>query len=175
MLKKLFCAAAVAAFTVIPVSAQNSAGNTPGSPVNINNLPSAETTWHRGPGREWEVNFNDAIAKAKEQKKKVFMLSTGSDWCPPCKMLKSNVLSHAKFQRIAGKSFVFLWLDSPRRARLPQDQLLHNHIVKQNFPFENGVPSVIILDPVNQKVLGKIGGYRPLNEYLEELGKYTAK
>lgn len=175
MLKKLLCAATVITFAAIPVSARESGRNTPANPVNINNLPSAEITWHRGPGKDWEVNFNDAIAKAKEQKKKVFMLSTGSDWCPPCRMLKSNVLSHAKFQRIAGKSFVFLWLDSPRRARLPQDQLLHNHIVKQHFPFGNGVPSVIIIDPVNQKVLGRIGGYKPLNEYLKDLDSYTVK
>ena len=148
-------------------------GNTPGSAVNINNLPSAETTWHRGPDREWEVNFNDAIAKAKETKKKVFMLATGSDWCPPCKALKRDVLSHDKFKHAAGDKFVFLWLDFPRRAKLPQDQLLHNYIVKQHFPFGSGVPSVVIIDPVNQKVIEKIGGYKPLNDYLKELDKIT--
>ena len=167
-MKKFFCSTALILLAATALYAE-----TPGSKTNINNLPSAETTWHRGPGREWEVNFNDAVAKAKETKKKVFMLATGSDWCPPCKALKKNVLSHAKFNRVAGKNFVFLWLDAPRRARLPQDQLLHNHIVKQHFPFGNGVPSVVIIDPVSQKVLGKISGYKPLNDYLYELDKYT--
>ena len=83
------------------VTAVTAYGYTQVSAVNINNLPSAETTWHRGPGREWEVNFNDAVAKAKETKKKVYMLAIGSDWCPPCKALKQDVLSHDRFKRAA--------------------------------------------------------------------------
>ena len=79
-MKKFFCSTALILLAATALYAE-----TPGSKTNINNLPSAETTWHRGPGREWEVNFNDAVAKAKETKKKVFMLATGSDWCPPCK------------------------------------------------------------------------------------------
>jgi thioredoxin-related protein len=167
MKKVIYC------FAFLLIFALTAYGETQNSKVNINNLPQAETTWHRGPGREWEVNFNDAITKAKEGKKKVFMLATGSDWCPPCKALKSNVLSHAKFQRVAGKNFVFLWLDFPRRARLPQDQIQHNYTVKQHFPFGNGVPSAVIIDPVSRKVLGKISGYKPLNGYLDELEKYS--
>ena len=164
MLKKIICTVSLIILAAAPAFAK---------PADINNLPQAEFLWHRGPDKSWEVNFNDAVSKAKEQNKKVFMLATGSDWCPPCKMLKTKVLSNPEFKQFADKKFVYLWLDSPRQARLPDNQIIHNHIVKNNFPFGNGVPSVVIIDPASKKVIGKISGYKPLDAYINTLKQYV--
>ena len=39
---------------------------------------------------KWLTNYDTAISKAKKQKKNVLVYFTGSDWCPPCKMLKTD-------------------------------------------------------------------------------------
>ena len=66
MLKKIICTVSMIILAAAPAFAAK--------PADINNLPQAEFLWHRGPDKSWEVNFNDAVSKAKEQNKKVFML-----------------------------------------------------------------------------------------------------
>jgi len=38
----------------------------------------------------WQTDFDLAKKQAKEENKPILMLFTGSDWCPPCKMLKKR-------------------------------------------------------------------------------------
>jgi thiol:disulfide interchange protein len=42
---------------------------------------------------DWLTDLSKAQAKAKTEKKLVLMDFNGSDWCPPCKALRKNVLS----------------------------------------------------------------------------------
>ena len=135
-------------------------------------LPPDATNWHRGPNMTWEINFNKAAAKAKEEKKLLFVLSSGSDWCPPCKRLKS-VVTGSKFRKIAKDNFVLVFIDAPRMSKLPATQQEHNALVKKKFNFGGGVPSVLIIDPASLKIVGKIGGYKPSKEYIKEVQKYA--
>ena len=138
----------------------------------IPGLPPDATNWHRGPNMTWEINFNKAVEKAKAEKKQLFVLSSGSDWCPPCKKLKT-VVTGTKFRKIAKDNFVLVFIDAPRMTKLPATQLEHNAMVKKKFNFGGGVPSVLIIDPATLKIVGKIGGYRPSKEYIKEVQKYA--
>lgn len=105
------------------------------------------TTLAFGAGKGWETDYNTAIAKAKATGKPVLVEFTGSDWCPPCKMMEKKVFSKSAFIKAASKDFVLLVLDFPRSDRA---------LAKANEPYAEkygvtGFPSVVILDPSGKK------------------------
>ena len=144
-------------------------------PEAIPGLPPEAANWRRGPNRSWEVNLNTAVLKAKAEKKKLYVLASGSDWCPPCKKLKSAVLGNSKFRKLANSSFILVFIDFPRGYKLPVTQQQHNMMVAKKLNFGKGVPSALIVDPVSLKVVGKISGYKPAKDYIQALKKFTSK
>lgn len=144
-------------------------------PEAIPGLPAEAANWRRGPNRAWEVNFNTAVLKAKTEKKKLYVLASGSDWCPPCKKLKSSVLGNGKFRKLANDSFILVFIDFPRGYKLPVTQQQHNVMVAKKLNFGKGVPSALIVDPVSLKVVGKISGYKPAKDYIKTLKKFASK
>lgn len=56
----------------------------------------------------WHKNFDEALAQARDQNKRVVILFTGSTWCPACIKLENEVLSKFAFARAVGNNFVFL-------------------------------------------------------------------
>ena len=143
-------------------------------PAAIPELPPEAANWRRGPSRTWEVNLNTAVLKAKAEKKKLYVLASGSDWCPPCKKLKSTVLGNSRFKKIADESFILVFIDFPRGYKLPATQQQHNMIVAKKLNFGKGVPSALIVDPASLKVIGKISGYKPAKEYIKALSKFVS-
>ena len=65
----------------------------------------------------WETDFNTAKLKAEKSNKPILMLFTGSDWCPPCKLLKKDFFNSSKFIAKAD-NFVLLLVDSPKNKEL---------------------------------------------------------
>ena len=63
---------------------------------------------------DWTTNLEAAFAKAKKENKDVLVEFTGSDWCPPCKLMRKNVFSKKSFTDQASKEFVLVELDFPR-------------------------------------------------------------
>ena len=194
MLKKLFCALAILAlmFSVDAASKKKSEKETKttrkeqkaakknknkkkiAGPQAIPGLPPAASNWKKGPNTTWEVNFNDAAVKAKQQGKKLFVLSSGSDWCPPCIKLKTQVLGSGKFRKLASENFVLVFIDSPRSIKLPATQVKHNAMVRKAFQFGGGVPSAVIIDPASMKQLGTITGYSgKVKDYIKRVERYA--
>ena len=64
-----------------------------------------------GPGPEWEIHYEAALARAAAEHRKVYVLSTGSDWCGWCIKLRNDVLTTPKFRKFAKKNLVLLYLD----------------------------------------------------------------
>ncbi|MEM7456258.1 MAG: thioredoxin family protein [Planctomycetota bacterium] len=62
----------------------------------------------------WIEVFTEGIEKAEEERKDVLLFFTGSDWCPPCEMLESEVMSHEDFQFEASQNYVLIKLDFPK-------------------------------------------------------------
>ena len=114
----------------------------------------------------WLDDLQAALDKGKKEKKPVFALFTGSDWCPPCQKLEKNVLLQPAFKAFAEKHLVLLFLDSPRDTKLAEKIQKQNEELSKKFSVE-GVPTAIILSPDGQKALWTNVGYTPL--FLEQL------
>ncbi|MDD3155118.1 MAG: thioredoxin family protein [Victivallaceae bacterium] len=146
----------------------------PEPPVRQVSLPPRGRSWQRGPDSSWLLHYDEALAKARKEKKLLMILSTGSDWCGFCIRLRQDVLNSGKFRSLASKKLVLLYLDLPKRKPLPEDQRKHNQLVRQKFNFSGGVPSAMIVGP-DEKVLGQLGGYCPAKEYMSRLMKIVNK
>ena len=120
---------------------------------------------------EWLTDLSKAQTKAKEEKKLVLMDFTGSDWCPPCKSLKKNVLSSQEFLDYAKKNLVLVEVDFPRLKKLPEEQQKANQALQEKFKIE-GYPTVIVLDGEGKQLSKKsgYGGEKPA-EFIARLEK----
>jgi len=106
---------------------------------------------------KWETDFEIAKTKSKQTNKPILMLFTGSDWCPPCKMLKKDFFSSDAFVE-KSKNFVLLLVDFPRNKELiTSAQEAANKVLNSKY----GVRSLPTVIAVNYKgeVLDKIKSY----------------
>ena len=62
----------------------------------------------------WELNFEQAQARAKAENKPMLLDFTGSDWCGWCIRLDKEVFSQTEFKAYAAESLVLVELDFPR-------------------------------------------------------------
>ena len=104
----------------------------------------------------WMTDLSKAQAKAKEEKKLVFVEFTGSDWCPPCKKLKAEILSSADFAKYAQENLVLVELDFPRAKEQSQDLKDANKALSQKFGIQ-GFPTVIVFDGEGKELNRQVG------------------
>lgn len=128
--------------------------------------------WKKGE-KKWNITLEHAILKARPFKKKIFVLFTGADWCGPCKMLASQVLSSSDFRRLS-RQMELVYINFPRKEKMPPSQRNYNEKLRRELGAGGGVPTVLILDH-NGKQIGRIGGYRPKDRYIPELKNLLRK
>ena len=118
---------------------------------------------------KWHTSLPDAKAKAKAEKKLVFVEFTGSDWCPPCKKLHSEVLASQEFADFAAKKFVLVELDFPRKKEQSADLKAANKALAKEFEIR-GYPTVVVLDADGKELHRKVGyGGDSAKEYIAKL------
>ena len=119
----------------------------------------------------WLVDVDRAIATAEREEKDLFLLFTGSDWCPPCMKLEEEVLGAAGFYEEASQHFVFVKLDFPREKKLPQDLQKQNEAWSEKFGV-GGYPTVVLVD--HQQLPYAITGYEAggVENYLGKLAEF---
>lgn len=137
-------------------------------------LPEQAKNWVGGPSADWLIHYDAALAKAAAEHKKVYVLSTGSDWCGWCIKLRNDVLTTPQFRKFAKANLVLLYLDSPMKKKLPAEQQKHNEQVRSMLGFGGGVPSAKILDEKGQ-VVAERPGYAKLKPYMEFLNQAVGK
>lgn len=125
----------------------------------------------------WTNNFDKSFEEAKKEKKPLLVLFTGSDWCPPCKMLEKNIFSSVEFEEYAKKHLVLMKADFPRRPenQLPKEQQAHNQNLSQKYGVR-GFPTVILIDNTG-KELDRTVGYRgnTATEFVNNIKELTKK
>jgi protein disulfide-isomerase len=123
----------------------------------------------------WMIDLPKAQAKAKAEKKLVLMDFTGSDWCPPCKALKKNVLSSPEFEKFAKDNLVLVEVDFPRSKPQTEELKKANEKLSQKFKVE-GYPTVIMLDGDGKQLSKDVGygGEKP-GEFIAKLEKLKNK
>ena len=119
----------------------------------------------------WTADFDAAKKRAEKEKKLLYVLFTGSDWCPWCIKLHKDVLDREAFRKFAGEHFVLVYIDFPRKARTYGPR--NNEVLAKQYGVE-GFPTAKVMTP-DGKVVREIGGAMPEKEYLEELAKALPK
>ena len=92
------------------------------------------------------TNSQEAFEKAKKDKKIVFALFSGTDWCPPCMKLEQNVISKKEFRKELEDKYVFLLLDFPRFKRLNVDIAKQNNLMIDKYKIES-FPTIALIAP----------------------------
>jgi len=93
-------------------------------------------------GSDWMTNIDDALEKAKTEKKPVMVEFTGSDWCPPCIMMHKKVFSKKSFIDTASKKFILVKIDIPNKD--PKLKKTNSKVMKKYKV--SGVPTVLLFD-----------------------------
>ena len=124
------------------------------------------------PSRDWFTDYQQAQQEAKAKKLPMFLLFTGSDWCPWCKKLDKDTLKTSKFKKFTQGKVILVYLDFPRETKLPKNIVKQNEDLAKKFEIQ-GFPTIVITD-VNGKQLGQLG-YAKVNEFLPQLEKILKK
>jgi protein disulfide-isomerase len=104
----------------------------------------------------WIESFPTALTQAKAETKLVLADFNGSDWCPPCKLLKKNVLSTPAFEAYAKTNLVLLDVDFPRK-KAQSDELKKANAELRNQNKVTGYPTLIIFDATGKELKRKVG------------------
>ena len=122
---------------------------------------------------KWETDLVEAQAKAKKEGKKIYLLFTGSNWCPGCIVLDRRVHRDREFARYVEEKLVLLKADFPRPNRLPETQQVANERLAIRYQVD-GFPTVVVLDSAG-KELGRLayggGDGEMWIKQLEQVGK----
>lgn len=106
----------------------------------------------------WMTNYEEAVNKAKSEKKTLLLFATGSDWCGWCHKLENEVLSTTDFSDAVGDQFVFVLVDFPLKTPLDSAQQAQNKQLQKKFDIKS-FPTIILLDDQQQQI--GVTGYRP--------------
>ena len=145
------------------------------------------------PLKGWGEDLTVALEKAKTENKAVLVEFTGSDWCPPCKMMRKEVFSKSEFVDAAAKTFILVEIDMPRGnpevAKRDQPDVEFEksaefqraeEVVKKNQPLVkkykiDGYPTVILLDSAGKEFGRFYASKHPTTEdFLKRLDKELA-
>lgn len=109
-------------------------------------------------GLDWVTDFETAKLISGKQQKPILMYFTGSDWCPPCKLLKKDFFNSSEFQERADK-VVLLMVDIPRRKDiLTPEQLRANKELVVKYNNQGSFPLIVGLNNKG-RVLDEISAY----------------
>lgn len=109
----------------------------------------------------WGSDLPAALAQAQHSGKAVLLVFTGSDWCPPCKMLKQNVFDTTEFAAYAQKNFELVEIDLPKGNHITEEQRAANQALAQGMNI-TGFPTVLLLNQDGAIINGFVG-YRDLS------------
>lgn len=118
----------------------------------------------------WTVDFEAAKAAAAKDSKDLFLEFTGSDWCPPCKLLKAKILDQEAFKKDAPKGFVLVKLDYPRdKSHQTESEIAQNKGLQKHYEIA-GFPTVILADAAGRPYAKTVGFPNvTVEEYMKRL------
>ena len=121
----------------------------------------------------WLTDFEQAKKEAAEQKQPMFVLFTGSDWCPWCVKLEGEALSTEVFKAFAATNMILFKADFTRKPP-PEDLMRQNRALQEKFGIR-GYPTVLLMD-AEEKTFAKTGYREGGGEaYVEHLKALMAK
>lgn len=126
----------------------------------------------------WMTDFEAAKLQAKAQNKPIFLFFTGSDWCPWCIKIDTQILSTPAFQQALSQKMIFVKIDFPRKTKLDKATKDQNDKLSKTYDV-HGFPTVILLDSNGQRIeqMGfQAGGGEPYAKKVQQhLDAYSKK
>ena len=104
---------------------------------------------------EWKTDFDQAKALAKSEHKYLLINFTGSDWCPWCVKLRTEVFQTPEFNQFVDSKLVLMEADFPRTKSQPAELKAKNRRLAGDYGIE-GFPTVLLLNPQGE-VVAKTG------------------
>ncbi len=92
----------------------------------------------------WFTDFAAAQAEAAGSKRRLLVLFTGSDWCPPCMEFEAKVAHAPEFLNLASTAFVLVKLDYPRSTPQAPAVQARNEKLRVNYGV-NSYPSLLVI------------------------------
>ena len=103
--------------------------------------------------------LNATLARAKQENKIVYLLFTGSDWCPPCRILEKVVLQSSQWLSLTQTSVLTHICDFPVRKQISKQTRQENDRLAKSFNVTS-YHTQIILNPAG-KELDRRQGFSP--------------
>lgn len=108
---------------------------------------------------EWLTDFDEALEAAYESETErfVFLYFNGSDWCVPCKQLKTKVFSKESFWEYADRKLVLVELDFPhiKANRLPKWQTKYNESIADEYNPDRIFPYIVLINE-NEEIMDRV-------------------
>ncbi len=127
-------------------------------------------------GINWQTNYEAAVKEAKRSSKPIVLFFTGSDWCGWCNRLDDEVFNTSEFAAASKDKFIFVKLDYPIYAALPQQLNEQNKQLKKRYDIRS-FPIIVVIDPQEQQIgtTGyRAGGPAQYSAHLDKLiSNYT--
>ena len=120
-----------------------------------------------GSPTKW-LGFNDGVAKAKTEKKPIFV-EFYTDWCPYCKKFQKETVNERNVARMLAENFVYVRLnaeDSKSRVKF-QGKSLSNVELTNSFGI-TAFPSLVFLDSGGQPIT-MLSGFVPARKFASVL------
>ena len=116
-------------------------------------------------------NLDEALKSAKENKRYVVAVFSGSDWCGWCKKLEKEILSTEEFRKGAVGTSELVYIDNPKdKELLSEHGKANNRKLTMKYGIR-GFPTVLILDGDGDKI-ARLGYSKDGPEkYLEKIAE----
>lgn len=99
---------------------------------------------------QWITSYDEAVKRAKKEKKLILADFTGSDWCGWCKKLKAEVFETEEFKAWAEANVILLEIDFPKGFKLSEELTKQNEELGQKYAVR-GYPTILFLDAKGAK------------------------
>jgi rhodanese-related sulfurtransferase/thiol-disulfide isomerase/thioredoxin len=112
-------------------------------------------------GLTWLTYLPNALARAKAEGKSVLLFFHGSDWCPPCVEMQSQVFASPEFAQYARRALVLVDVDFPQKSLQSEDLKRANLALKARFNLSRepgeGFPTIVLLNDAGETVFQETG------------------
>jgi thioredoxin-related protein len=114
------------------------------APATASTTAATSATAPKPAGPKWFTSLSEAQAEARKSSKPILADFTGSDWCPWCIRLRSEVFNTKQFKDWAAKNVVLLELDFPRYKHQDAATKKANAELAAKYKIQ-GFPTVLFL------------------------------
>jgi thiol-disulfide isomerase/thioredoxin len=115
----------------------------------------------------WLTNAKEASSVATRQGKPILINFGGSDWCPWCTKMDSEVLSLSGFKNLAVKNLILLEIDWTRKTSLPPAAEAQRVQLWQKYGIKM-VPTLVLIKSTGEEI-DRCTGYVSEAQFLQWL------